>query len=89
MRKPQVLKFWAELQLAPDTASVVRKYKDQDGYASERTLNRFVQADKGFSENLAIEDLSGKIGWSPARLKILRKWWESMPRPRSVDDESE
>ena len=88
MRKPQVLKFWAELQLAPDTASVVRKYKDQDGYASERTLYRYAQAAKGFSENLSIEDLSGKIGWSPARLKILRKWWESKTRPRPVEDDS-
>lgn len=88
MRKPQVLKFWADLQLATDTASVVRKYKDRDGYASERTLNRLVQANKGFSENLAIEDLSGKIGLGPARLKILRKWWEPKTRPRPVEDDS-
>ena len=76
MRKPQVLKFWADLQLAADIASVVRKYKNQDDYRSDRTLTRYAQAYKGFKEEITIEDLSIKIGWTIDRLKRLRAWWE-------------
>ena len=75
MRKRQVLQFWDELQ-GSTAAAVVRKYKDQTGYASARTLNRYVQAERGFREGLPIDELSAKIGWGLAYLKKLRTWWE-------------
>ena len=75
MRKRQVLKFWDELQ-GSTAADTVRKYENKTGYDSARTLNRYVQADKGFRQGLSIEDLSEKVDWKPARLNRLRTWWE-------------
>ena len=82
LRKTQVLKFWDDLQ-RDTAAAAVRKFKNQDGYASERTLNRYVQAERGFREDVPIEELSAKIGWGLAYLKKLRTWWDDSHTPSS------
>ena len=88
MRKLQVLKFWAELQRATDTASVLRKYKDKEGYRSERTLSRYVQAFKGFSDGLSIEVVSARTGWTPLRLNTLRDWFEKAYSPHTPAEDA-
>ena len=82
MRKRQVFQFWDELQ-GSSAAAAVQKFKDKTGYDSARTLNRYVQADKGFRQDLPIGELAAKLGWSPAYLKRLRTWWEEWDTPSS------
>ena len=50
---------------------------NKHGYDGKRTLERYVQAHKGFKKDLSLEDISSKTGWSKPFVDKLKEWWES------------
>jgi hypothetical protein len=70
MKKTQAIKFWTELQKSTEIDAVINNYTKRSGYRSERTLQRYAQAEKGFREGLCLEELSRRTGWG-------KTFWES------------
>jgi hypothetical protein len=74
MKKQHAMKFWRELQDSTEIDEVIARYKNRSGYASERTLQRYAQASKGFREDVPMEELSKKTGWGIPYLQRMRMW---------------
>ncbi|HZA21118.1 MAG TPA: hypothetical protein VFA32_00665, partial [Dehalococcoidia bacterium] len=72
MNKPQVVRFWKELQESTVIDAVINKYKNRSGYGSERSLQRYAQADRGFREKVPLADLSKSTGWREPFLKTCK-----------------
>ena len=75
MNKTQAVRFWKELRNSTEVGEVISRFKNQRGYASERTLGRYVSADKGFREGIPIEE-PGVTGWKKEFLGKLETWWK-------------
>ena len=79
MKKPQAVKFWKSLPMSTDVGEVIRGFANKKGYGGERTLKRFVQADRAFQAEKDNEAVSKLTGWSPKYLSKIRAWWDQMP----------
>jgi hypothetical protein len=84
MKKAQVFRFWKELRESTMIDAVIKKYKDRPGYWSERTLQRYAQADKGFRDGLSLEVLSKSTGWSKSHLGKVQALWVEWQTKQSV-----
>ena len=62
MKKAQAIRFWKELPNSTEIEAIINRYKNQPGYGSARTLQRYAQADKGFRVGLPLEELSKRTG---------------------------
>ena len=75
MKQQQTRTFWVELDGTIEISGVIDKYKNRSGYGGKRTLERYVQAHKGFKERKSIRDLAASTGWSLGYLKKIHMWW--------------
>lgn len=82
MKKAQAIRLWIELEASTEAEEIIRKYQNKKGYASRRTLQRYVQAAKGFREVLPLDELAKRAGWSATYLEKIRPWWEEARRER-------
>jgi hypothetical protein len=83
MNQKQARTFWAELDGTTEISGVIDKYKNRRGYGGQRTLQRYVQAHKGFKEGLSMQDLATATGWSIGFLENIYMWWEDAYDGRS------
>ena len=74
-RKLQAVKLWKELEESTEVEAVIRRYVNKSGYGGKRTLERYAQADRGFREGLAADDIGRRTAWSTEYVERLRAWW--------------
>lgn len=76
MRKPQVIKFWKDLQSSTSVKETLSRFADKPGFDGRRTLERYVQAYQGFEAGSTLAEVTGKTGWSLKTVQQLQGWWE-------------
>jgi hypothetical protein len=80
MRKAQVLKFWKELRDSSQAGGVLKKFANKPGFDSRRNLERYAQAQKGFSKSESDQDIAKTTGWKSLQITKIRSWWlEAFP----------
>ena len=95
MKKAQAIKFWKANHENTNVRQVISSFENKKGYASARTLERYVQADNCFKEWQPSEMVANKTGWSLKHIDTIRPWWqeefgtkEMGPRTKQFDLEN-
>ena len=82
MNRAEAIKFWREIRNTTFISEAISKFHRYHKDSSERTLERYVQANTAFEKNENINDQTFKeisltIGWSITFLKKVYGWWAS------------
>ena len=78
MKRGQAVKFWKALEDSTEVESVISAFENKKGYGGPRTLERYVQAYKGFKQQLPSEEVAQKTGWRSPYVDKIRTWFEGM-----------
>jgi len=78
MNKSQAQRFWKELSENTDIGTPIKKYANKLGWCSKRTLERYAQAHKGFSNGLSPDQVASNTGWRLPHVKQIYSWWTDL-----------
>nr|BEL01482.1 hypothetical protein DMOBY_13350 [Dehalococcoides mccartyi] len=82
MNRAEAINFWREIRNTTFISEAISKFHRYHKYSSERTLERYVQANTAFEKNENINDqalkqIASAIGWKVEFLKKVYEWWVS------------
>ncbi|MBA2084212.1 hypothetical protein DMTZ50_0013 [Dehalococcoides mccartyi] len=82
MNRAKAIKFWREIRNTTFISEAISKFHRYHKDSSERTLERYVQANTAFEKNENINDqalkqIASAIGWKVPFLKKVYEWWAS------------
>ncbi|MBI2858116.1 MAG: hypothetical protein HYX90_03460 [Chloroflexi bacterium] len=76
MKKAQVIKLWRALRDSTNSKETVSQLANKSGYGGKRTLERYAQANLGFSKASSSGVVANKAGWKLPYVNKIREWWE-------------